>query len=78
MFLIYFSYFISLQVFFRKFERLKFLGVLTVFLVNEVSFLSPNLKAYPFMSSIEFELTRSPLVLCLSVFSWQKENLLSS
>lgn len=78
MFLIYFSYFISLQVFFRKFERLKFLGVLTVFLVNEVSFLSPNLKEYPFMSSIEFELTRSPLVLCLSVFSWQKENLLSS
>jgi hypothetical protein len=67
-FLIYLSSFISLQVFLRKFERLKFLGVLTVFLVNEVSVLSPTLKEHPFISSIEFKLTRSPLVLCLSVF----------
>jgi hypothetical protein len=43
-FLIYFSSFISLQVFFKKFERLKFFGVFMVFLVNDVSVLSPDLK----------------------------------
>lgn len=77
-FLIYFNSFISLQVFFKKFERLKFFGVLTVFLVNEVSVLSPDFNVYALKSSIEFELVRSPLVLCLSVLSGEKENRLSS
>jgi len=37
-FFIYFNYFISLEVFFKKLQRLKFLGVFIVFLVNEVYF----------------------------------------
>ena len=49
-FFIYFNSFISLQVFFKKFERLKFFGVFIVFLVNEVSVLSPDFMAYPLVS----------------------------
>jgi hypothetical protein len=37
-FFIYFNYFISFDVFFKKLQRLKFLGVFIAFLVNEVYF----------------------------------------
>jgi hypothetical protein len=76
-FFIYFSYFIYLHVFFRKLHRLKIFGVFTVFLVKEVSFFSPVLIIQFLLASIEFELTRSLLVLFLSVFYVKKENLLN-
>jgi len=67
-----------LAAFFIKFNLLKFLGVLTVFLFNEVSVLLFDFKRLFLASKIELVLTKSALVLCLSNLSLKKENIFSS
>lgn len=61
------TFFIYSVVPFKKLKRFIFFGVLTVFLFNDVSFLLFAFSIF-LPSVIEFELSRSDLVLFLSIF----------
>ena len=74
-FFIYLKSFESYPEFLRKLNLFRFLGVFIVLRFNDVSFLVFDFNRKLRVSEIEFELIKSPLVLCLSVFSVENANL---
>lgn len=75
--LFYLNYPWESHEFLTKLKRLMFFGVLTVFLVNDVSW-SFDLKKWTLVYGIDLVLVSSALVLCLSLFYEVKVNRLNS